>query len=269
MPPGFTHAVFGRERELAAGAAFVDALRGGSGALLIEGEPGIGKSTVWSAIVRSAEAGAIRVLQARPAESEARLSYSALADLVGPVFDATRAVLPAPQEHALAATLLRVTTTEPADPRTTATAVVGVLGALAHEQPVLIAIDDVQWVDAASCRALEFVARRLPARVGLLLTRRTGGDAKAALDLDGAVEPESIERLVVGPLSLALLHHLIANRLNRSFGRPVMARIAEASGGNPFFAVEIARVLAHDSKDQEGHRPLPVPDSVISPFTST
>jgi predicted ATPase len=63
-------------------------------------------------------------------------------------------------------------------------------------------------------------------------------------------------------LSLALLHHLIANRLNRSFGRPVMARIAEASGGNPFFAVEIARVLAHDSKDQEGHRPLPVPDSV-------
>ena len=260
--PSFTHAVFGRERELAAGTAFLDALREASGALLIEGEPGIGKSTVWSAIVRSADAGSVRVLQARPAESEARLSYAALADLVGPVFDATRARLPAPQEHALAATLLRVASAEPADPRTTATAVVGVLGALARERPVLIAIDDVQWVDAASCRALEFVARRLPSRVGLLLTRRTGCDATAPLDLDGAITPERIERLIVGPLSLASLHHVIANRLDRSFGRPVLARIADASGGNPFFAVEIARVLGQESNDQEGHRPLPVPDSV-------
>ena len=85
------------------------------------------------------------MLRARSAESEARLSYAVLADLVGPAFDETRAALPEPQERALAATLLRVATDEPADPRTTATALVGVLGELAREGPLLVAIDDVQW----------------------------------------------------------------------------------------------------------------------------
>ena len=163
--------MIGREREIGAVSAFLDPLRDGSQALLLEGEAGIGKSTVWFEGVRLAEARAYRVLRARPAESEARLSYAVLADLVGPVFDETRAALPAPQERALAATLLRVATDEPADPRTTATALVGVLGELAREGRVLMAIDDVQWVDAASERALEFAARRLPAQMGLLLAQ--------------------------------------------------------------------------------------------------
>src|SRR5689334_523546 len=136
-------------------SAFLDSAPRGPRALLVEGEAGIGKSTIWFEAVRLAEARAYRVLRARPAESEARLSYAVLADLTGPAFDETRAVLPAPQERALAATLLRVATNEPADPRTTATALVGMLGELASEGPVLVAIDDVQWVDAASERALE------------------------------------------------------------------------------------------------------------------
>ena len=81
--------------ELSAGTAFLDALGGGSRALLIEGEPGIGKTTVWLAVVRAAEARTILVLQARPRrERSSRLSYAALADLVGPVFDGIRAELP-------------------------------------------------------------------------------------------------------------------------------------------------------------------------------
>jgi predicted ATPase len=168
---GSGDAVIGREREIAVVSAFLDSIPGGSQALLLEGEAGIGKSTVWFEAVRLAEARAYRVLRARPAESEARLSFAVLADLVGPAFDETRTALPAPQERALAATLLRVATDEPADPRTTATALLGVL---ARAGPVLVAIDDVQWVDAASERALEFAARWLPRPAGVALGEAHG-----------------------------------------------------------------------------------------------
>ncbi|MGN6168829.1 MAG: AAA family ATPase, partial [Solirubrobacteraceae bacterium] len=79
-------AVVGREREIAVMSAFLDSLQHGSGALLVEGEAGIGKSTLWFEAVRLAEARGYRVLRARPAESESRLSYAALSDLIGPAF---------------------------------------------------------------------------------------------------------------------------------------------------------------------------------------
>jgi uncharacterized protein (DUF2267 family) len=138
--------VIGREREIAVVSAFPDSVPRGPRALLVEGEAGIGKSMVWLEAVRLAEARGYRVLRARPAGSEAKLSYAALADVIGPAFDEARAQLPHPQKLALAAALLRVTSSEPADPRTVATAVVGVLTELVREQPVLMAIDDVQWL---------------------------------------------------------------------------------------------------------------------------
>ena len=167
-------------------SACLDSEPRGPRALLVDGEAGIGKSTVWFEAVRLAEARGYRVLRARPAESEAKLSYATLADLVGLVFDEARAQLPHPQELALAAALLRVTSHEPADPRTVATAVVGVLTELVREQPVLVAIDDVQWVDLASRRALEFAARRLPAQLRLCVTRRSEGAVDVPLELDRA-----------------------------------------------------------------------------------
>jgi DNA-binding CsgD family transcriptional regulator len=255
-------AVVGRERELAAASVFLESIPSGPRVLLLEGEAGIGKTTIWFETVRAAERRSYRVLKARPAESEAKLSYAALADIVAPAFDETRALLPAPQERALAATLLRVTPDEPVDPRTTATALVGVLTVLARERPVLVAIDDVQWVDSASERALEFAARRFPAQLGLLVARRTGGAAEAPLGLDAAVGQDRLERVVPGPLSLASLHHILSSRLRSPLMRPMLVRIAEASGGNPFFAVEIARALADSATDPGGHRPLPVPRSL-------
>ena len=125
----------GRERELAAVSVFAESIPTGPRVLLLEGEAGIGKTTIWFEAVRAAGRRSYRVLTARPAESEAKLSYAVLADLVGPAFDETRALLPAPQERALAAALLRVRTDEPVDPRTTATALVGVLTGLARERP--------------------------------------------------------------------------------------------------------------------------------------
>ena len=240
-------------------SAFLDSVPGGPGALLVEGEAGIGKSTVWFESVRLAEARGYRVLAARPAESEAKLSYAALADAVGPAFDEARAQLPDPQELALAATLLRVTSSEPADPRTVATAVVGVFTELARDQPVLVAIDDVQWVDLASRRALEFAVRRLPAQLRLLVTRRSEGAADVPLELDRALPPGAFHCVVLGSLSLASLHHIVRERLGTSPTRPMIARIAEASGGNPFYAIEIARAGAGRAGEDA---PLPVPQSV-------
>src|SRR5688500_1864717 len=95
-------AIVGREAELVAVERFLDDVPTGPVALVIEGEAGIGKTTVWLAALRAAESRALRVLRARPAESEARLSYAALADLVGGAFDETRAMLPPVQERAVA-----------------------------------------------------------------------------------------------------------------------------------------------------------------------
>ena len=165
--------VVGRERELAEVGAFLSAVPDGPSALLIDGDAGIGKTTVWLTAVRNAEDRGYRVLRARPAESESRLSYAALADIVGPVFEEIRSALPDPQERALATVMLRVATDGPADARTTATALVGVLATLADKSPVVLAIDDAQWLDYASARALEFAVRRLPVRLGVLATLRT------------------------------------------------------------------------------------------------
>jgi predicted ATP-dependent serine protease len=88
--------IIGRGAELEEVQGFLGRVAVGPCALLIEGEPGIGKTTLWLQAVRAGESRGYRVLQARPSESELNLSFAALADLVGAVFDETRAHLPAP-----------------------------------------------------------------------------------------------------------------------------------------------------------------------------
>ena len=254
-------AIIGRDAELGALGRFLDTVPAAPRACLIEGEAGIGKTTLWLECVGDAEARSPQVLQARPAESETTLSYAALADLVGDVFEETRKALPAVQERALAAALLR-DADEPADARTTATALVGILAELAASKPVLVAIDDVQWLDAASEHALTFVARRLPTGVSLLLARRANGRGELPLGLERALAEEQLIRIVPRPLSLAALHHLLADRLGAALPRPTLVRVADASGGNPFFALEIARALGRETRARRADEPLPVPRNV-------
>jgi DNA-binding CsgD family transcriptional regulator len=251
--------IIGREKELAATGRLLDRAAEGAAALVLDGEAGIGKTTLWLEAVGAADARGFRVLQARPAESEATLSYSAVADLVGAAFDETESELPPLQRRALEAALLLAETDEPADARTTSAALVAVLHALASQGPVLLAVDDVQWLDAASEQALAFAARRLPAGLALLVARRVESDADLPLGLARALPDDRCERVVVGPLSLAALHHVIRGRLGTSLSRPLLIRLADTSGGNPFFALEIARAL---ERDEGGHEPLPVPRSV-------
>jgi DNA-binding CsgD family transcriptional regulator len=136
---------------------------------------------------------------------------------------------------------------------------VGVLASLAETDVVLVAVDDVQWLDPASAGALAFAARRLPARVGLLVTRRGHAGEPAPLGLDRALPEGRLERLVPRPLSLAALHHLLLDRFGSAPPRPALAKLVEASGGNPFLALEIARALGDDWSGIAERAALPVP----------
>jgi predicted ATPase len=247
--------VFSRDAELAALERFLDDLPTAPAAVVIEGEAGIGKTTLWLAGTRMAEQRGLRVLQAQPAESEAQLSYAALTDLVAPVFAETRELIPPPQERALAAAILQADADEAIDDRTTATAVLSVLTALVAKQKLLVAIDDVQWLDPASERALAFALRRAPAGVGMLLAQRSGSGAGLAADLEH-------ERVTPGPLSLAALHHLITAHLGRAPARPLLVTLAASAGGNPFFAVELARALTAEHGQRMLSDPLPLPQSL-------
>ena len=251
--------MIGRAGEAAAIDRFAEQVPSGPVGLLIEGEPGIGKTTVLLEAIRAARERKYRVLSVRPAEAEADLSFAALGDLVGGVFDEVSDALPPPQRQALELALLLRDADAPADPRTTASALLTMVTFLSSRDPLVIAIDDAQWMDRASRHALEFGVRRLPRRVGVVVARRTGAGSASTLDLERALAPGSLEHLELGPLSLAALHHLIQSRFGLKLSRPMLVRVAEASAGNPFLALEISAALARASAAPALGDLLPVP----------
>jgi DNA-binding NarL/FixJ family response regulator/tetratricopeptide (TPR) repeat protein len=251
--------VLGRDRELGATADFLDGLNGGFAALVISGEPGIGKTALWTAALQRAREHGLIVLSARPAAAEERLAFAALGDLLEPVADSVMLEIPEPQRNALAVALLRK---DPGDRRldrrVVGAATISVIAVLTRTAPVLVAIDDLQWLDGPSARVLEFAARRLERLpVGLLACERTGGDGQASLDV-GRVLPEGkVTRLRLGPLSVAALQEVIKVRAGRPLTRRTLARIEHAAGGNPFFALEIARSLPEHAPLGPPVLPLP------------
>src|SRR5579859_2770931 len=246
--------IVGREPELRKMAAFLDSAAEGTSALYLVGGPGIGKTTLWEAGLEEGRRRGYRVLSCRPVESEAPLSYAALADLLATVPEVVLGVLPRTQRIALEAALLRSSTrTGNHDHRAVATGLLSVLNGLAREAPVLVAIDDLQWLDASSRRALEFAVRRRSARIGILASiRSTARDARyAEAQLS---DGEQREHLEVGPLSLGSLSRLLKQRTGRTYSRPAMVRVLGVSGGNPFFALELARVLGDMQAQTAGMR---------------
>jgi predicted ATPase len=138
--------VVGRDEELAGVAAFLDG--DFPAALVFAGEAGIGKTTVWRAGLDRARERGVRVLVCRPAESEALLSFAGLADLLEPALGEVLGALPSVQRRALeAALLLSEAERPPPDQRTISTACLGVFRRLAEEGRVVVAVDDVQWLD--------------------------------------------------------------------------------------------------------------------------
>lgn len=210
-------------------------------ALVIHGDPGIGKTTLWLDALRCAGERGFRVLAARTAAAESVLAYAALADLLSTVDDSTWADLPAPQRQSLDAAILRHRDNpREADPRAVAAGFLAVINALSAQGPVLVGIDDLQWLDTSSANVVSFMVRRLPAGVSLLCTTRTE-DSISALQLSG---PEAVHRIFVQPLTVGELHHVLTDRLGGSIARPTLLRIHKISGGNPFYALELAREIS-------------------------
>jgi DNA-binding CsgD family transcriptional regulator len=258
--------VVGRDKELEELGRFLDAVDGLPAALVLEGSPGIGKTVLWRAGLDLARGRGFQVIDAIPASAETRLSLSAVVDLLAPVLADVLPALPAPQQRALeVALLLAEPTGSLPDARALDAALLSALRALASS-PLLIAVDDVQWLDGASAAALAFAVRRLREEpIALLLTRRLHeGGSPAALDLDRAFDPVRTERLPVGPLSIGALHKVIQSGLGVSLPRPLMRRIHETSGGNPFFALELGRAVMRHGGEIDPGAALPLPDELLS-----
>lgn len=170
--------VIGRDRELASVGEFLDAITGSSGGLVLEGEPGIGKTTLWAAALDLARARSFTVLTCRCGQAEAMLAFSGLADLLEPVLDSVLSTIPPPQARALQIALVRADPGESAlDQRAVLLGFLSTIRALATSAPVLLAVDDVQWLDTASARVVEYVFRRLgSAPVGILASLRVPND---------------------------------------------------------------------------------------------
>ncbi|HEY7380940.1 MAG TPA: AAA family ATPase [Gaiella sp.] len=234
-----TARVIGREREIAEANGFLAEAARRSCGLLFAGEPGIGKTTVWSAVIDEALRRDFGVLTARPSEAEADLAFAVLTDLFSVVQDATLEELPEVQQRALREVLRRAETGSAVDPLAVALATLGALRLLAVSSPLLVAVDDLQWVDAPSLRALTFAFRRLEgAPVGLIATVRGG----FGLELTRLAERDgsALERIQIGGLPKKHLAQLIFERTGHTLTPSQLGRIAQLSAGSPYYALELA-----------------------------
>ena len=210
----------GREAELERLGALLDSARlGRAGSLILAGEAGLGKTSLIEAAIASA--ADFRVLRARGIESEGGLSYAVIVELLGGARTLMES-LPRTLRGALeAACSLRVSAI---DPSAVAGAWAALLATAADAAPVLVVVDDLQWVDADSASAILFGARRVrDARVATLLAVREPG--VPAMPTDG------LDRLVLRPLDDASARTLVA-------GAP--AAVIAAAAGNPLALVELA-----------------------------
>ena len=210
-------------------------------ALVLAGGPGIGKTMLWEAGVALAGERGLRVLSTRPRDAEMHLSLAGLGDLLDGVDVAALDWLPVPQGRALAAATLRTEAATAPEPRAVAAALLSVLRGLAAAEPLLVAVDDAQWLDRDSAIAIGFAARRLERwPVRFLLTTRSAGSAalEQAFESDAPaghrrrpVEPRSDSPCAVRQLGVIL-------------PRRVLRRLYDAAEGNPLFALELGRALA-------------------------
>ena len=257
--PGYE--LIGRSSESAEIDALLSTDRNGFAALEIAGAAGIGKTSLWSQARRIAEAAGFTVLWSRPGETAAKGSFSTVADLLFPTGSEQLERLPVPQREALEVALLR----RPSSGRralhhAVASGLLSVIRQMSSDGPLLLAIDDWQWLDQPSHDALEFVAHRLerePVRV--VYSLRTPA---AKRGLRNAVTDERFTRITLAGLGLSAIARLVSDRLGRALPRPLLARISDSTAGNPLHVLELAQAIIEHGADVPAGAVLPVPDNL-------
>lgn len=233
------------------GVLLEQARSGHSAVLALAGEPGIGKTVLLDLAVRSATG--FQLLQVRAVESEAHIPFSSLLELLRPALGSLERI-PRPQAEALESALA-LRPGRPAERFAVGAATLSVLAAWAERAPVLMIVDDAQWVDPSSAEALRFATRRLVADpIAVLIAVRDGapsfvdGSGFPFVHVDGLGRDEA-RALLAGVISTPDL----ADRAHR------------ATGGNPLALLELSKdtdILAFASGGGE----FPVPDAISKEF---
>lgn len=255
---GLLAPVVGREGELDIVARFTRDVASGPASLVLEGPAGIGKTAIWNEAVAAARRDGLAVSTCRCTESDAEWAFAGLGDLLDGVSPAATNALPDIQREALAGALLvsDVPGGSLGD-RVVALAVLGVLRELARSAPLLLAVDDIQWLDASSRRVLSFALRRLQGEpIRLLASCRTAPVPTAGEETDLGLPGT---RVLVGAASLGTLQRIVQTRLGQSLSRPTLTRLEQATGGNPMMFLEMARALQRLGHEPATDEPLPVP----------
>ncbi|WP_067500816.1 LuxR family transcriptional regulator [Actinoplanes sp. TFC3] len=224
------------------------------GGVALRGSEGIGKSALLDAVADAACARGELVVRLRPVESEKLLPYAGIADLVAQLPDAAVAALP--PAHRAALTGLRRGSTPRAGAPALARRLVlpGLLAFCTRTAPVLLILDDTQWLDTESANLIAFAMRRRPGqRVRVVAAQRYPGDTgphRAA-----RLCPAPVTDLLVAPLDADDLTAMLEAR-----GLPcrTATRLHEASGGNPFLALTLGSAVAPGPP----WRPSPLPEPV-------
>lgn len=243
-PPAVT--LWGRDGEIELMDRLADRTPAAAGGLLLVGEPGIGKSSLWTHGVAALRRTGVRILATTCVEAESEMPYAGLDDLLGPLLDQYAATLPPPQRAALDGALLRGHTDHPIDGRTVAVGVLALLRRALDRGPVVLAVDDLQWLDADTEQCLAYAARRLRDRpLTVLLTTRDEsplwhpphGTEVTTL----AATLEGVPRVSLRPLPDSSIGRMLSDRLGITLSREESTQIADETGGNPFWALQFGQ----------------------------
>ena len=256
--------LIGREEELGSLEVFLAEVLTGPAGLVVSGEPGIGKTAVLETALAEARARFPSVLLCRGVQAEARFAFAGLSEMLAGVLGDVERSLPLPRRRALEiALLLAEPEDDPPQAHAVGLAILDALRELEKRGPLLVAVDDLQWLDSSTTGALQIALRRLRSeRIGFLATVREAEGVEVAVELERAFREGRLTRLSLGPLGIGALHRLLKSRLGLELARPELARVREASGGNPLFALELGRELVRSGAKLEPGKPLPVPDSL-------
>jgi DNA-binding CsgD family transcriptional regulator len=248
--------LLGRTREQEVLERLLEAARAGHGAVLVlHGEAGVGKTALLDYAI--AAAADFRVARLSGAEGEMELAFAALQQLVSSFLDLTDR-LPEPQQQALGVALGLRDGPVP-DRFLVGLAVLGLLSEAAEQEPLLLVVDDAQWLDDSSAQVLAFVARRLAAeRIGLLFAARASGEL-----------PAGAPTLQVQPLGRVDSRALLTSVLPARLDEHVLERIVLETRGNPLALLELPRGLTPAQLAGGFGLPVatPLPASIEESFT--